>query len=396
MDLLFLVKPVIDMLWKYKIFDIFLLLLLLVYIVPRFFYIKISVTSVLLITFMLFLFRSYIVKIDMQTTLVFLKILSAILMFFAAQFNRDIEKTLKYISLSYIVPIICYIIFAVTHKGFIYWGAVKTFVGPYYYKTDLAIAVIISIIFIRRYLFFSKIKYVMWFTRIYIFLLAPIFILLANSRMMTIIYGIFFVVLIVESYQYKVMKVNSIQGRLETKVKRNALVVLSLIIVTLGYTVYDTQFKSENALAISINEGQIFSLENTQGRSGIWETTIGNFLDGNPFSLLLGYYINKEFELNTYSGQDAHNTYLKLLVTTGFIGGSLYIFFNGFILRRIKFLYKKIGSSSMNYFTLNTILMITLFFIISGFTQSNIIYTQSSWYAFYFMGLLYNPNLFNK
>lgn len=395
-DILFIIKPIIDMLWKYQIFDILLLGLLALYLLPRIFHAKLSIASIFLVIFSIVLFKSFLVKVDSLTASIFLKIISTVLIFFAAQFNKNIDKTLNYLSISYVIPVFFYLFFLITGKGYIYWGSVKTFVGPYYYKTDLAIAVILSVIFLRKVLFFSNNKLLLFLTRLYIFVLAPIFILLANSRAMTVIYGIFFIILFIESAQYKPRKQYNKRRKLGYKLKRNILIFTSIIIVAGGYIIYTKEFQSSNSLSISLNKDKIFSLENTQGRSGIWTTITENFYKSDFQNIMFGHYINKEYELNTYSHQDAHNTYLKILVTTGFFGLTFYILFNLFIFRRIRFLYKRSSDSESSRFIINSILMVTTFFILSGLTQSNIIYTQSSWYAFYFMGLLYNSTILRE
>lgn len=386
-NILFFLKPLFDMLWQFKVLDLILILLLLAFLLPRILYVKLSITYLLLITFSLFIFRSFLAQPDSSTVLVFVKILSAFLMFFAAQFNKNIDKTINLIEKSYIIPIVYVLTLFVLGKGFVYWGNALTFVGPYFYKTDLAIAIVLSVIFFRSVLYKKTNRLLKFCAFLYIFAIVPYLILEANSRMFLIILGIFYIIIITEYAKNQPKKISKGFIRI--------LVFASVLSLVAGYSVYDKYLKPDNALEIDLSVSNIFSLSNTQGRSGIWTAEFEHFSQGHPFYLLFGYNINKDIEFNTYSanGFDAHNTYIKILVNFGIFGLLTYFIILFLIYRKILSMSKL--SVNINKHHLTTIQMIFVFFIISGFSQSNIAYTQSSWYAFYFMGLIYNSDLIN-
>ncbi|PKG23714.1 O-antigen ligase family protein [Niallia nealsonii] len=389
-NFLFFLKPIFDMLWQYKVLDLLLICLLFLFLLQRMHNIKLNITSFIMLTFSLFILRSFFAKVDYSTLSILLKIGSALLIFFAAQFNKTPNKTTKLIESSYIIPVITIILLALFGKGYVLWGNALTFVGPYFYKTDLAIAIVLSIIFFRNTLFHAQSKILKFLVGIYIFGLAPFLILEANSRMFLIILGIFYIMIIIELTKYTRRKLNKSLTRI--------LIGLSVVGLISGYSIYDNYFKPDDALEIKLSTQDIFSLSNTQGRSGIWEAEITHFKEAeHPFFVLFGFYIDKDVEFNTYSanGFDAHNSYLKVLINFGVFGLCTYLLFLVLIYIRLSKLIKENVSDKEKYNHLMTIQMVFIFFLISGLTQSNLVYTQSSWYAFYFMGLLFNPYLFN-
>ncbi|XEC97051.1 hypothetical protein AB6A23_11200 [Paenibacillus tarimensis] len=389
MNLILFMKPIVDMLWQYKILLLALIGGVVLYMLPQYCKVRISFTNSLLVFFSIMLTISFFNKIDENTSSTYLKVISAFMLFFAAQLNQDINKTLKVIAASYIIPSVYSLLLYLTDNGYVFWGGIRTFVGPYYYKTDLAIAVILSVIFFRKALYSSKSGFLKIIAGMYILVIAPMLILTANSRMMTIIYGVIIIYIIVERLALSAKRLTNLIKF--SKVKKIAVVLLSCIVLVGGYFVYDSL--TQNALKINLSSDEFFSQSNTQGRSGIWSTIIDNFLAGDTRSIMFGYYIGKDFEFNTYMGNDAHNSFLKLLVATGFYGLSLYVLFLLLIIYKIRAISKLTDLDNTQRFAVNTIIMVLLFFLISGMTQSNIIFTQSSWYAFYFMGLLYSPNL---
>lgn len=383
-NFLFLIKPIIDILWEYQFLDLLLLLIIIIYFIPRFYKLKFGYESIFLSIFSLLLMRSYTADINYSSTIVLIKVFSAILIFYIAKFNSDIDQTFNYMKISYLVPIFVIIMYIVSGTGYQYWGNVLTFSGPYYYKTDLAIAVVFSVIFFRGTLFFTVSRLVKILVSAYIFLLAPYIIFLTNSRMLLIVYGIIILILIYEQFGYKKIKI--------PKVVTLFLVSISLLTLMLIFQDYNSLNENSNKLSISFD----FTEANTQGRSGIWESVISNFYSGSGYNILFGYYINSDIDFNTFLNNDAHNVYLKLLVNTGFVGLSFYLMFISYNLFIINKNLKKYKSNKFVRYRLMTILLIFLTFIICGFTQSNIIFTQSSWYAFYLTGLLYNKNIISS
>lgn len=382
-DLFLLVKPFADILWKFKVFNLLLILGVGLIFILNFPKIKFTLTSGLLLIVYLLFAKSFLLDINQESTGVFLKLTSAFLLFYLAQFNKNPQKTLKILAFSFLLPAILTLIMAVTGNGYVYWGSSLTFSGPYFYKTDMAISIVLSSIFFRYFLYYSNSQLVKLMTIFYLFIVAPWLIYIANSRMLMLVYLFVFVFLLLE-----LLSLN--QVKISRGIKTAALIIL-LSFAAIALNLYNSMASAEGYLSISFDSDTIWSQENTQGRQGIWESILSHFFDGSASEILFGMQLNADTGLNTYLKNDAHNTFLKVLVTTGISGLLSYlIFLTHIAVKSFKFS-RAVGNNLNGMFLSNTIIFVLAFFILSGITQSNIIYTQSSWYAFYFMGLLFNP-----
>jgi hypothetical protein len=350
------------------------------------FQIKLIKVNLALLLLSFLMFRSLLAQMDELTFAIFLKVISAILLFFMAQFAARVSQTINLIALSYIVPALYVIFLAAIGQGYQYWGAVHTFVGPYYYKTDLAIMVILSIIFFRRFLFFGSSVFIKRIAAVYILLIAPKLILMANSRMTLIVYAVILIGLVVEFFRYHDVKFSSF--------KRNLIIFYSLIVFFGGYLFYVNRYISEDALVIDMNSEQIFSASNTQGRSEIWGSITDRFFEGKLLNILFGYSMMKDHEFDVVLHADSHNAWLKVMISCGLAGLFLYMLMLGLVVHKLRLLLRQYRDRRNDYFVLMTIALLLSFYLLSGISQSNLIFTQSSWYAFYFMGLLFNKRLF--
>lgn len=357
--------------------DMALLLMLVGYALVKFPMFKIGATTFLVLLLSILFFRSFLLDPSQFTD--FSKVISAFLIFRLAFFNKDPQKTLKVIAFSYIIPVLVSLALAITGQGYIFWGDVETFVGPYYYKTDLAIMVVLASIFFRYFLFYSERKTFRRLSWLFIFAVSPFFIYLSNSRMLLVVYLFVFIFTALESLNYK-----------KIRISRGIKSLFLLVATVIGFVGFNL-FNATSSLGISLEIGNVFSAANTQGRNGIWESTLNNFYDGSIKDILFGYYLNADFDLNTYLRNDVHNTYLKVLVNTGIVGFIAYVLFCLRILGLNIKLWLKSGNDKNEKFLLNSILLVFVFYLLCGMTQSNIMFTQSSWYAFYFAGLLFNP-----
>lgn len=387
-NVLFFLKAFFDMLWEYKALLVVLFLLLSVYVMPRVFFLKINFVNALLVLLSILFLRSFIVDINMDSAIDFMKIFSAFLCFFAAQWNNKPSKTVDIISFSFIFPVIYILFLLVTGQGYQYWGFAKTFIGPYFFKTDLALVIMITLVFFRKYLFFSHRKSFRVLTFIYILIVAPLIIYLTNARITLIVYAVYLALLFMEYYRYKF------------KVPMAKIIkILGVIIIFVSVIAINTYYseKNDNAsyLTLSFNPADAFSKENTQGRSIIWELILDKYSEGHLFYKTFGYSIEKDVEFNTYLHNHSHNNFLKVLISTGFIGFLAYSLFWILIFLKLYKLFK--GKFTQDeYYYLYTILMLVVIFNIMGMTNTNLIYTQSTWYTFYLMGLLFNKNLLNS
>jgi hypothetical protein len=82
------------------------------------------------------------------------------------------------------------------------------------------------------------------------------------------------------------------------------------------------------------------------------------------------------------------------MISCGLAGLFLYMLMLGLVVHKLRLLLRQYRDRRNDYFVLMTIALLLSFYLLSGISQSNLIFTQSSWYAFYFMGLLFNKRLF--
>jgi hypothetical protein len=386
-NLLFYLKPWADMFYQYAFLDLILALILLVYLFPNLFQIKMTLSNLFLFALLALLIRAYLLQVDTQTSIDFFKIASAILIYFAAQFNKDIVRTIKIIGISYIVPMIYSIVLLLTNNGYQLWGNVLTFVGPYYYKTDLALAVILSLVFFRRSLFRAESKIIKIAGFGFIFLLAPYMIIEANSRLFLIIYGIILIYILLERTKNNKSKIN---------ITKPVLFLFGFILLSVAVISYYFYSLNGSGIQISFDPDNFFSESNTQGRSVIWNNILMGFFDGHIFNQVFGYYFGADFDFSQLLQKDSHNTFLKIAILTGYVG---LLCICAFLIRKIYFLFfksRKYNWSEEERINLNTIKLLLLIFLFGAMTQSNIMFTQTTWYVFYFLGLLNNDYFFKE
>ena len=191
-----------------------------------------------------------------------------------------------------------------TDFGWVYWGAVKTFKGYFYFKTDLAYAICFSILFVAIWFRFK-------FTALMLgmLLLATVQIVFANSRLN---YVIFFTVLL-----YLVAKNGRSVGSL--LLYSSAVAVLSIAAVYL--------FDQTKLLGFDITNEKAF----TQGRSVIWDVAVTQGLASYSIAeWVLGRGLFADIliyaqSITTGEAHNAHNEWLHLLLTQGLLGCGLYI-----------------------------------------------------------------------
>lgn len=398
-NILFLSKPIFDMFYKYPILDAVLVLFLIYYLITNSKKVKLTKANILLLLLFFLLTRSLLMQFNLGTFTTYIKIASALMMFIAAQLNEYPHKTLRIIALSYLIPLSVNSLLGLTGNGYIYWGDILTFSGTYYYKTDLAIAIVLGVIFFRYYLFNSDSRNLKKIAFLFIFLIAPYLIIKANSRMFIIVYGITLIFICGEYLKNK--RFNNLtksQKKYKFSLGVRTLIVASVVVLVSSILlVYNNTTASQNALNIDFEN--IFSEKNTQGRSEIWPAAIKGFSESPFLNKLFGSYLNADYDIISKfynDAKDAHNNLIKITLNFGIIGLMLFIVFMFRVIYLLNASYKRHKNETDIIFILNTILLLFIFFNLPGMTQSNIIYTQSSWYAFYFFGLLSNPTLFKE
>lgn len=384
MEILLFLKPITDMLWQYKILDMILLAISILIFIIRLPKLK-GLNFVDFIVFMLFILFtvSFLKNIDGLQN--YVKIISGFLYYFLGRvyYKRE-NKITQVLMIASLIVVTINIIFIIIGKGNILWGNAITLKGVYYYKTDLAVAMIQSIIFIY-FAKESKNIFIKVLRRIYTYAFIPIIVIFTNSRM----YLIILIVIIYIFYKYK----QEIRRKVIWRIKVKEL-VLFLGLILFGIYIISLLSKTELFTKLGFISfdfekfSDLFSPANSQGRSEIWSILLGYF-NSQPFELkLIGIDLVTDSIINPI-GHNAHNSYLKILFSIGFIGSILFLTFIYQIIKYINRLYDR----QLFYISLSLIFI----YIVSGLSVIVIEFTQLTWLPMFYVGVaISNKYIRNK
>ena len=191
-----------------------------------------------------------------------------------------------------------------TSFGWVYWGGVHTFKGYYYFKTDLAYALTFSVL-----IYALATRYVIGGRLAVLVLLAGVQIVLANSRLNYLTFALVVLFCAIKS------------GANVRNLIRYA--ILLGLLALLAAVLYDPG----KLLGFDTHDPEAF----TQGRSLIWERLFDSLAanDVRQWIFGRGMFADLRLSIESFSSDgavyDAHNEYLHLLYTQGFLGTGLYL-----------------------------------------------------------------------
>lgn len=373
-----------DFCWNYKAVATVLNVLVIVFFIKKLLTNKIdtkviTVYNVLGIILGLLIF-SFALKVNETTLKIFIKIFVSIILFVYGCYATDIFKSSQKILLLSI-GIICFeLLFSVLGLGYKDWGAVRTFTGFYFFKTDLALSMVISMSYVL-YFYDKNIK-----IKIALILISFYLVFISNARIHLLTSIMLVLMYLVQSY-------------ILTKPTR---AILTISTVSLGFVVvfslllYLTNIAGDNFLSLDVKDP--FGGGNTQGRDKIWEVIIEKFNKADFVDQFLGLGLSFDSDVNqkfseTGDGNNSHNGYLFMMVSIGYLGLSLFLLYISMIYRRFVFLSKKFFDVQRT-----TLLMLflshTMIFLVSNISNVNLMFQQQTWFFFYFAGVLYNRKYF--
>lgn len=359
MEFIFFLKPVVDMLYEYRSLDIILCLFCMFYLTQG----KLAQLydiDFLIIILMLFFTWSFFNNI--AGLINYIKIESGFILYFLGRmYYKKWPKYIYQLQKGFFVILLASCFSYITGDGFISWGAISTFVGYYFFKTDLAAALVqcITLCFIMPYL--RKIDYG-------ILLLCIYFVIITNARVYYFVAVIIlFVVLYYQKYPFKRIKLN-------LKVLLLMLFAVILLLLLLNYI--GKEYTDKLLLFQFDDTSDLLNGKNTQGRNEIW-TRIYNYFSKQDFLTRL---TGIDLISDSLSGpHNAHSLYLKLLFSIGYIG--IIVFFL-FLFYSFKYI-NTVKSNRLLYVT-TCLLGIYLF---GGISNITIEFTQISWLPMFFVGV---------
>lgn len=362
-------KPILDMFYWLPELDVALMLLLILvgFAQPqtlrslrpmRMDFIILTMAVLFLLSF----FR------DMRGTAQFVKIESAFLLYGIGRLSfLKFPKTLRAIRRSFGVVLIVVGVYYFTDSGFKEWGEVMTFVGPYFFKTDLAIAMTQTMIFL---LFAASARH----SRMTIVPVAIclFFVLLSNAR---IYYFVDAIILVVVFLHYREGKGGA---RWRITLKTGALFVLVMIGGVFALNYLSHTFLSDRFLLIEVNTiSDLGNEANTQGRSVVWARILGHFFAQDFWTQFWGLDLFSDGILGVIC--DSHNVYIKVLYATGFLGGAVFLLF---LFENIRIL-NRVRARNLYYTTLSLFVS----FLLAGLSAIVLEYTQQTWIYMFLLGV---------
>lgn len=381
MDFLIIFKFISDYLWEYKIlnaiFAFIMIIFSIVLIASR--KIEFKVTKADLLLFFLFLITvfSYFRSQDFElATIDFLKILPLFSIYIVGRLWPNFININRIAFFSFICMVF-FLSIAIFGMGYIYWGEVKTFTGGYYFKTDMALSVLIFLTFIISSDMRNIYKHIS-------FLSAIIILFLCNSRVSI---PLVFVLYVLNYYDMV-----SIYKKFYSKV---IVFFVLFFIFILGLSYLD--FSKLGMIGFDIKDP--LSDSSSQGRNYIWGAMISYYQQLPILEKLFGAGLASDilasksfYEIGQFDSSRAHNSYLWLLLCYGWIGMFLFIYFFAMIIKSIK---KSVNNSKVNKKNLYVFTCLLIIFLVFSLTIEAIVRTQITFLLFLFAGLCCNKRLNN-
>lgn len=388
--MIFILRIIADILWQIKPLNV-LVNLFLLFVIPRsikngkLFFPKKAKNILLIVVILLGLFIfSFFKNINVLTIKVIFKISFSFLMFFYGIIHRgDLFKDIKRLEKISIFFIILFFVLSFFDFSYEYWGNVRTFNGLYYFKTDMALAIIIFLSFIllsKR--FNNRVKVIFVLISVYM-------VYLTNARIH--ILSIFFIVGL------------AILGEgLFKNFKRKFFFLLPIAIFSfvVALQIYNSMAEKKGLIKIEISGEGAETSANLQGRNKIWLALLYGYSNATVEDQLLGMGLDEDIKMVAKFSEDdthnSHNGYLFMLISIGALGLFFFLFFYYLIIYRfvrITNYYTKMKNERQlknTYIVLNLSLVHFFVFFIANLTNSSILFQQQTWFFMFFAGYLFN------
>ncbi len=413
MSIFLALKQIVDILFQFTILDYSMVVIAAFMVVFGFFkfgyYKEFSKRIVPADIIMLCLFVVYFLSFlrDTGAYSKFVKTESAFFIYFLGRvYSEKFYNEIKSESVfSKIIPLSSYIILFLNLIYKMYIQFTYTFTGNYvgrksdfdvtsdgalyYYKTDMAIGVIVCIVFIYA---LSKKKWLKWIAIFPVGIYMLFYRTNARSGQAILILEYMFIIFL-ELRKKGVFKKIKIS---EKSVKVFGAILLSAVTAFLVFIQLFTPLKT-NLEELGLGEDIMTKLENIfHSRHLIWWDAISYYVK-QPFATrFLGIDLTTE-TLHNPCNDRFHNLYFKQIYAVGYIG--TYLFYAALI-TWLKSLAEKKKSSFSDEKTLYTLKTITvgmwIMFLFISISMEGLEYTQMTWYPFIMMGIMQGGKNDNK
>ena len=379
MGLFLMLRQVVDTLHEFKILDYVICTFAVVLIIYKSFKIrvyenllsKIDYIDLIVVVLGLLYFGSYLRNRNGFSP--FIKTESAFMVYILGRLYGD--ELLKHINkIALVSYIVVYMNLAIRIVEYVHYYKTNTLFswetfgidnsgGFFHYKTDLAIAMIIAVIFIYKSDANKWIKYIT------VFPVVSLIVFTCNARMGQVI-------LIVE-YAVIILDIKEIKRNVNKKYINYIYMFLFILINILFIFIQVSPIHKAEFLD-SFSDIDLYKINRIfHSRHIIIWDNLYYFSNQNIITRLFGIDLVSD-SIHNATGDRAHCLYLKIITSVGYIGTLLYIEFY----RRLSIVSVSNNNRKYRYFIVSLMIM----FLSIGISMESIEYTQMSWFAFIFAG----------
>lgn len=385
-----------DLLWNFKAVNIITNVMLLFVLIKQLSASKQEISKqakkplMSLTIISILLIFSLSISINSATLIIFFKMILSFLVFlYGVTFKDNIYKIIRKVEIIGVFSLCLF--FMLSFFGFAYqsWGGIRTFIGLYFYKTDMALAVVIFLSFILLSNSLDK------KIKIFCAILSCYLIYITNARIHLL--SVFLVIAF------------SLYGQnIFVNFKKKILILTPIVILGfVGLVFILNNFSNSQSLKIDLFSKDAYGDGNLQGRNQIWEAIFRGYEEAGLTKQIIGMGLDTdtkltEGNLEDGSSHNAHNSYVYLLIATGALGlfyftRFLYLIFVRFFL--LTKYYSLPSNSSLRqriYPILNLCFVNIIIFLVASLTASSIMFQQQTWFLMFFSGLIFNTSFCKK
>lgn len=242
--------------------------------------------------------------------------------------------------------------------------------GLYFYKTDLAIGIIIAALFIYM---FSENKWLKWIT------IVPVcgyMVFYSGARMGQIVMVVEYVLILLCELE----KRNVFHLKIKWKLVRGIFIALCAVVVVLFVALQVFPFE-EIAANLNIETGRGSFIESLMhSRHIVWSDILKYFSEQPLLTRFLGIDLETEYMHNAMEIK-AHSAYIKQIYATGYLGCGLLAALIG----RIWYGLCREKERNVRYI----VLILWAMLLGAGLTVESLESTQMSWFPMLFTGILF-------
>jgi O-antigen ligase len=383
LDLLIATRVFSDYLWEYKAASVINVILFLLASITYAIFSKrafrATSTDKIFILFLVSIIIAEVINPATRSLLELAKFLAYFALYISGRLGPIRLAKPKVLGVFCLIPLFGFSLAALRGYGYQDWGAVPTFSGGYFFKTDMAIS---ALIFLMLVCTTSSI-----FISLAAVTLASYIVFKTNTRIALPLC----LIIPLLALLFRSGHVKRIDLKLVLYVVLAAAAAMGLFLVI--------DFSDLGLLGFNFDDP--YSAANTQGRSVIWAALLDGFMGAEPVKQIFGLGLGADAALTSafsesrqLEGVRAHSSYLYLLVCGGISGSLLFFALILSIMRFIPILLAAGDKASLSIAMLASLLIFVFFWV--SLTTEIIIRAQLMSLVFYLSGIVVQRSLYLK